>query len=99
MQSFMAKNFHLIPNCMRQKERRACLASWFQSEKQQLRAGKRSEGLPTAWTWDGMPRLWFMFSPSSQHTASLGDSSLRKDFVIGMQLKYLVWAPREAGLG
>lgn len=40
-----------------------------------------------------------MSSPSSQHTASLGDSSVRKDFVTGVQLKHLVLALREAGLG
>lgn len=34
-----------------------------------------------------------------QHTASLGGSSVRKDFVQRVKLRALVWAHREAGLG
>lgn len=88
MQPHMAKNFSLILNCMQEKERRAGLAS----QSYRLRGRRMEDG-----EWDHVPRLQFLSYP--QHTASLGDISVRKDFVPGAQLRTPCLGPEGGRIG
>lgn len=77
MQPCVAKNVHRAPKGTQGRRGRAGLASWFYPQ------GRRGS---EQGTWDGMPRLRFSPQPSPQHTASRGDSSLRKDFVLAVNI-------------
>lgn len=71
------------PKRLQAKGRGAGLASQVHGQGTRLSGGA---GLREAWrmgSWDQMPRLLLTAYPSRQDTASLGDNSVRKDFVLG----------------